>query len=626
MALQMQVSEDRLLPMDPRISTILDNIVDGVITIDERGTIQSVNRATQEIFGYQAKELIGQNVRMLMPAPYHHEHDGYIANYLRTGEKKVIGIGREVVGKRHDGTTFPIDLGVNEAVVEGRRLFTGIIRDITARKVAELAKKEFISIVSHELRTPLTSIYGALGLIAGGAVGEIPDQARMMLDIALKNSERLISLINEILDIEKIESDEIDLNIQSQELMPLVHQSIETHRTYGQQYGVEFVLTGTLPNIQVRVDAGRLQQVLENLLSNAAKFSGDSSQVEISVSQADGVVRVAVTDHGVGIPEELQGRVFERFTQADSSDHRQQGGTGLGLSIAQAIIRRFGGQIGFETEIGVGTTFHFDLPCTYDCAKQESLQLVAASPKPRVLVCEDDETVAQILRAMLEQVGYHTDLAFDARQAKQLLSERDYAAMTLDVLLPDQNGLSLLRDLRANEKTHRLPIVVVSATARNAELLVGNAIGVLDWIQKPIEPEHLFAVLQQAVLHHKPEKLRILHIEDDDDVLRVVSTVLQGTAEVTYARDAENAKERLMDGEFDLIILDIGLPDGDGLALVPMIQEHQGSIPVLVFSAQELTTESAQDIAASLVKSRTSNQQLLATIRNLVDRETSNRS
>ena len=238
----------------------------------------------------------------------------------------------------------------------------GVIRDITASKEIDAMKSEFVSVVSHELRPPLTSIRGALGLICGGAVDANSEQAKNVLEIAHKNAERLGTLINDLLDMEKLVSGKMKFDMQAQAIMPLVEQSIESTRGYGQQYGVTFQIKSRANGTQILADASRLQQVLANLLSNAAKFSPRNGEVEINVDVRDGIVRVAVTDHGPGIPEPFKDKIFQKFSQADASDSRQKGGTGLGLAISKEIIERMNGVIDFESVAGQGSTFYIELP------------------------------------------------------------------------------------------------------------------------------------------------------------------------------------------------------------------------------------------------------------------------
>lgn len=243
-------------------------------------------------------------------------------------------------------------------------LSRGTVQDITEHKRVEQMKNEFVSTVSHELRTPLTSIAGALGLLAGGALGTLPEQSKPMLDIALKNSQRLTDLINDLLDMEKITAGKLRFDLRVQPLLPLVTQAIEANWPYANQHGVRFELAGgeAAGGVLVRVDSQRLIQVLSNFLSNAAKFSPLDGQVEISVRRMGETVRVAVMDHGPGIPLEFHDRIFQKFSQADSSDTRQKGGTGLGLAITKELAVRMGGRVGFDSIPGQGATFYLDLP------------------------------------------------------------------------------------------------------------------------------------------------------------------------------------------------------------------------------------------------------------------------
>ncbi len=359
---------------------ILDNVIDGIVTIDSRGTIQSINLAGENIFRYTADEIIGKNVKLLMSESYHSEHDGYLQNYHATGIPRVIGSRREMEGRRKDGSVFPMELAMSQSLHQGRPLFIGLVRDITERKRVDSMKTEFVSTVSHELRTPLTSISGALGLIVGGVLGDLPEQARLMLDIAYKNSERLAVLIDDLLDMEKLAAGNMQLDLQVQLLMPLVEQTLATVSTYGDQYQVRFDLIERADEARVRVDGRRLQQVLTHFLSNAVKFSPSGAQVEIAVRLQQEKVRVEVIDHGPGIPGEFRKRIFQKFSQADSSDSRQKGGTGLGLAISKELIERMDGVIGFDSEEGRGARFYFQLPLwqNQDMTQQSGCSKTAA--------------------------------------------------------------------------------------------------------------------------------------------------------------------------------------------------------------------------------------------------------
>jgi signal transduction histidine kinase len=230
----------------------------------------------------------------------------------------------------------------------------------------ERLKDEFISVVSHELRTPITSIHGSLNLVVGGKAGELPPEARHLLEIAHRNSQRVVRLVNEILDIQKLESGEISLDARPVELSQLLADAVEANHAYAGRFDVRIALDGESPAVKVLADPDRVLQVLANLLCNAARFSPPGETVALRAERCSGLVRVCVSDRGPGIPEEFRARIFQRFAQAAPSTSSGREGTGLGLSISKAIVERLGGRIGFESEVGRGTTFHFELPVWRD--------------------------------------------------------------------------------------------------------------------------------------------------------------------------------------------------------------------------------------------------------------------
>jgi len=344
-----------------RISTVLNNIADGIITIDEAGNIVSFTPAATNIFGYTEEEVEGKSVTLLMPESYKKNHIKGLQRHLKDGSKTIIGSRVEIEGKRKNGEVFPLELSINEMKVGDQILFSGIARDITKRKRAEKLKDEFVSTVSHELRTPLTSISGSLGLINGGALGEVSPQVKEMLTVANNNADRLLLLINDILDMQKIEAGNMEFNPQLMEVAPLIEQATEINQAYAEKLNINLKIINNQQNVYVNADSDRLMQVLCNLISNAAKFSPTGNTVELKSIVMDTHINISVTDHGSGIPASFQEKLFEKFTQADSSNTRKPGSTGLGLSISKAIIEKHDGEIGYSTEEGAGTCFWFKL-------------------------------------------------------------------------------------------------------------------------------------------------------------------------------------------------------------------------------------------------------------------------
>lgn len=358
------ISERRAAAEDLRdqaahTSAVLDNVLDGIITFDDQEIILSVNNAAAHIFDYAVDELLGQNIRQIIPYPV---QDNDNAQAQETGIQNIIGIGREVEARRKDGSLFPLDLSVSTVSRLGQPLFIALMRDITERKRTETIKNEFISTVSHELRTPLTSISGALGLISGGVFGSYPERMKQMIDVANKNCQRLTFLINDLLDMEKLTAGKMTFRPETIAIRELLQQAMEANQTFGSERGVSLQLAKQIPDINISVDTQRFMQVLSNLLSNAIKYSPENDVVNIEAEKRGHKLRIIVIDHGVGIPHEFRDRIFQKFAQADSSDTRQNGGTGLGLAITRELVERMGGTIGFESIPGQATRFYVDLP------------------------------------------------------------------------------------------------------------------------------------------------------------------------------------------------------------------------------------------------------------------------
>jgi PAS domain S-box-containing protein len=758
-----QQRADEFMRSELRAQSVLNTVLDGIVTIDNRGLIQSFNPAAEKLFDYKAAEVEGRNVKMLMPEPYQSEHDGYLQHYAESGEARIIGIGREVTGRRRDGSTFPMELAVNEIDRGKGHGYVGMVRDLTLRKAAETKlqavtgmrqaildsanftiiatdtqgvisvfnegaqrmlgysqdeiiakqtpaifhvldevvarskmlsaelgkniepgfevfvvktreghpdenewiyvrkdgstfpvllsvtalrdasgeingylgigyditerkrmeqmKREFISTVSHELRTPLTSIRGALGLVAGGATGALPDKARELIHIASNNCDRLVRLINDILDMEKIESGKMTFDTKVIDLPAMVTETMAANQAYATTHQATIVLDGELAALHVMGDRDRLIQVLTNLLSNAAKFTPPGGQVHVSLQQMGDRARIMVRDEGPGISVAFQTQLFQKFSQADSSDTRKKGGTGLGLSISKAIVEWHGGHIDYHTAAGKGSTFYVDLPL-YIAAEE-----ISKKTGPRILIVEDNTDIAKLLRLILEQHDYAADIAGTVAEARSRLAATNYAAMTLDLNLPGESGISFLRELRTHPATASLPVVVVSAVAESGQQQLGSAaVSVLDWLEKPIDELRLLKAVSHAVNKGPRKGRRVLHVEDDLDIARIVATMLEGVADIDLASSLSVARERLGNGDYSLVVLDIGLPDGSGLDLLPLIHAMEPPIPILVFSAQELDDDIRSQVATAFVKSRTDETSLVRAISACLEESTIKKS
>ncbi len=349
-------AEEGLRNSEARIRAIIENSLTGLVLTDQRGLIQLANPAAERIFGYSRDELMGQHLAMLLPEAVGEDK----VSFLKRAREKALGRVTEWQCLRRNGEIFPVELSFYEFdTPEGRRL-AGNLRDLSERHEVDRLKKEFISTVSHELRTPLTSIRGSLSLLTSGIFGALPPEAADMLRVADRNTVRLISLINDILDLERLETGKMEMHFEMQPLAPVLQRAFESVGSFARQQSLSVNVLPT--EATVLADSDRLVQVLVNLLSNAVKFSPAGSEITISASAQKGWVEVRVQDQGRGIPAKFLDKIFERFRQVEASDDRQKGGTGLGLAICKNIIEQHRGTIGVSSEEGKGSTFWFRIP------------------------------------------------------------------------------------------------------------------------------------------------------------------------------------------------------------------------------------------------------------------------
>jgi PAS domain S-box-containing protein len=610
-------ASDLLRGSESQLRDITDNMPALLSYIDADQHYRFHNLAYEEALGLSAAQIDGRHMRDVLGEDIYQSNitaiedvlAGYPVVYERT-RKSLRGEVRDYVV--HYFPRYGDDADTGKVVG-----FYVLATDVSALKQVDRIKSEFVSTVSHELRTPLTSIRGSLGLIAGGVGGQLPEAVKKLVEIAKNNCERLIRLINDILDIEKIESGKMQLDLRETALKPLLEQALAANEGFGAAKNVGLRLHCPDESLQVLADSDRLTQVVTNLLSNAMKFSPPDETVEVFVSQAGIGVRVEVRDRGPGIPDEFRKRIFQKFSQADSSDTRQVAGTGLGLNISRAIVERLGGHIGFDTEAGAGTTFFFELPLSTE--RHEPPVPAPAAARPRILVCEDDRDIAHLIGLMLNKGGFDVDRAYTAATALALLETTRYAAMTVDLNLPDQDGIELMLTLRRQAHTRDLPIVVVSASASEGQIQCNNLpLNVSDWLDKPIDENQMIRTLRRAIGLMNLGKPRILHIEDDFDTQRVTAAIAQDFAVFEFAVSPGEARERLREQGFDLVLLDLALRDGSGWDVLADIDALDHPPPVVVFSATALNAAEGARFAAVLLKAQTSNTELLQTLQRVL--------
>lgn len=361
-------AEQALLDSEARMRAIVDTAVDAIITIDEHGVIERVNPRAETLFGYTSAEMIGQNISILMPEPDRELHDGYLDRYRKTGERKIIGVGREVVGLRKDGTTFPMDLAVAEMWLGQRRMFTGVVRDITERKQAEAQRLQllqeissaneeltnFAYVVSHDLKAPLRGIGSLADWLSTDYADKFDDEGREHMRLLINRVHRMSALIDGILQYSRVgrvkeTAVTVDLNVLVREVIDLLAPPAN----------IEVIVDAALPSVVG--ERTRLQQVFQNLISNAIKYMDKpTGRVNISCTEKDGVWQFAVADNGKGIDARHFDRIFQLFQTLAPRDKVES--TGVGLALVKKIVEMYGGQIWVESTPGVGSTFGFSLP------------------------------------------------------------------------------------------------------------------------------------------------------------------------------------------------------------------------------------------------------------------------
>lgn len=575
------------------IRTILEYLSESVIVTNRYGVIEFVNREVQETFGSEPSVYINKHIRELFKD-------------INIEEMKD-GTGYEFQITDNNEKARYFELKRNTIYFNYEPLYIFIIVDITKNKELDDLKNQFVSMISHELRTPLTSIRGALGLISSGVLGDLPSKVKELVNIAGNNSIRLVNLINDILDLEKMKAGKMEFIIDEHEIISLIEETVTFNEEYAKQYNVKYEIVKKVDNGLVNVDKDRFIQVLTNLLSNAAKFSIPNEIVNISVEKNNNLFRVSVTNKGVGIPSESRAKIFESFSQINSSVSKNKGGTGLGLSICKSIMQKMGGNIDFESIPNEKTTFYFELPEVSKKGNEEY-----------VLICEDDSTTAFCIQKMFEKMGYIVDIAYSAQEALEFLTTKEYKLMTIDVLLPDKNGLILLDEIKNNEQTKDLPVIIISATEEDSVNLKANN-KIVAWLEKSFDTEKLEDIINKT-LTNKNNKVKILHVEHDEDVLNIVSSTLKDIACISAVDNLVDAEKILNENTFDLIIFDYVFPNGTCEQLIDKIKETQNKdAKLILLSAYEIKPSLAERVDLVICKTRVSYGQFLCNIKSFID-------
>ena len=604
---------------DARIRGIVETAADAIITINEVGIIQSYNSAAEQVFGYRAQEAIGQNVSMLMPSPYQEEHDGYLRQYLDGKASTIFGRSRELVGKRKDGTSFPMELAVSETKVGTRRTFTGIVRDISDRKQHEqelqeakehaesaaVAKSQFLATMSHEIRTPMNGVIGMTGLLLET---DLSTQQQQFAETVRSSGETLLKIINDILDFSKIEAGKLEFELISFDLRTTLEESLELLAEAAGKKSLELVglVNANVPTA-LQGDPGRLRQIFMNLTGNAIKFTSKGEIVvkisSVQETQDMVTLRVDIHDTGEGIPADVLPKLFRPFSQADSSTTRRHGGTGLGLAICKQLVQQMNGEIGVENRAEGGSAFWFTA-----CFQKQPPMATPIAQTPialqnlRVCAVDDHVTNRQLLEQYFQYWNMDGTLVEDPKECLALLKQQaqkgePFDLAILDMEMPDMDGFTLAEHIKSDSNLQDTRLVLLTSLGRRGDATAAKQSGFSGYLTKPIRKGQLQDCLetvmglpassnpsatQPLVTSHflkdleRQQAIRILVVDDHqvNQQLGVLMVERLGFR-ADVAGNGHEALEALSRIPYDLILMDCQMPEMDGYEATKKIREAE---------------------------------------------------
>jgi PAS domain S-box-containing protein len=631
-----RVEEERM-KLDQRLRdqhfytrSLIESNIDALMTTDPRGIITDVNKQTEALTGRTRDELIGAPFKNCFTDPWRAE----------AGINRVLLEGRvtnyELTAQARDGTLTVVSYNASTFHDRDRKLQGVFVsaRDMTELKRYEATleqtnaeleqasrmKSEFLANMSHELRTPLNAIIGFSELLKDGLVGPLADRQRGFIGDIFESGNHLLALINDILDLSKVEAGKMELDLEPVPLADLFANSLSIIREKAAERHVRLELDAGSLMGTIRVDARKVKQILYNLLSNAVKFSDDGGHVILRATRVPGsevgqpsgsrpsrgftaptgdyaeYLRISVSDDGIGITEEGLGQLFRPFTQVDSGLNRKFEGTGLGLAMVKLLAELHGGAVCMESAEGVGSVFTVWLPMRTetDAATPARPAHAAAIAEPErartALIVEDDPKSAQLIRLQLEAEGFRVVHATTAEEALVLAVQEPLSLITLDIMLPDMDGWEFLARIKENPALRRIPVVIISIVADHTK---GFTLGAAAVMQKPISRQDLFESLADlGMMPPKGQPLRILVVDDEPAAVEVMAErVVEMTGTVLRAHGGVEAIETARRELPDVILLDLLMPDVNGFDVVNALQERPETarIPILIITSKRVT-------------------------------------
>ncbi len=592
-------SEAEMRRQRDRLEAILDSTNEAILMLDTEGHCVMANERVTDFFGIPQHEMHAMPRSLLFEqlsqcfagnGTFHRIVDEILADPERTQsyELDVVQPAPRMLMwysapvRDHDGHTI------------GRIL---TFRDVTAEREADRMKSEFVSMVSHELRTPLTSIKGFTELMLAGDAGPITEDQEEFLGIIKSNVDRLVALIEDLLDVSRIEAGEITLKPTSVDMNDVMCDVANSIKPQLDRKAQSLVVDAPEALPAAWGDRDRATQILMNLVANAHKYAPNDSTITITAQAEANELQVSVTDNGPGISPGDQARLFDRFYRAGRSSGYRSGGTGLGLSIAHSLVEAQGGRIWVDSTLGEGSTFSFTLPLAPEAATVPVSATSHDAKQPagrQILVVEDEPAITDLLRYQLEKAGYNVTTAYSGEEALQAARESPPDLITMDVLLPDIDGFETIRRLQQDSATRDIPIVVVSIVQDEEQAL---QLGVDAYLTKPIDEERLLDTIAGLLADHED----ILIVDDDPDILRLIRRTLRRHGfPTTTAQDGGEALLKIAANKPALVLLDLKMPEIDGYQVLRTLKSRAEtrSIPVVVMTGVDAYKESLGQVMA----------------------------